>query len=243
MATLYDLLPDVASILALEPEELAGLGLELITAVDSNSPSRLHSTSFTSLETLGSFPQQDRESIQYVMAEGWNWLIREGLIAPRPGDTSGWHFLTRRGKQLKNRKGLAAYANSVLLPRATLHPAIVESCWPAFIRGDYDTAVFQAFRELEVAIRNAGAFKPEDYGVVMARKAFHETNGLLTDHSKPAAEREALANLMAGALGSYKNPHSHRKVQLGAEEASEMVVLSSHLLKIVESRRGHGVRS
>lgn len=235
MTTLHDLLPDAASILALEPEELAGLALELIN--DSESPSRLNPSSITNPETIGAYAQSDREPVRLAMAEGWSWLVREGLLAPIPGDTFGWHFVTRRGKKLKNREGTTAYVNSVLLPRSTLHPSIVNECWPTFMRGDYDTSVFQAFRELEVAIRDAGNFGADDYGVKLARKAFHEATGPLTDQLKPPAERAALADLMVGALGSYKNPHSHRKVQLGAEEACEMIVLASHLLKIVEACR------
>ena len=92
MATLYDLLPDAPSILALEPEELAGVAMELILAGEGSGPSRLHPNSFTSLETIGAFPQAVRDEIAHALAEGWNWLIREGLLAPRPGDTHGWHF-------------------------------------------------------------------------------------------------------------------------------------------------------
>jgi len=43
-------------------------------------------------------------------------------------------------------------------------------------------------------------------------------------------------NLMTGSLGSYKNPHSHRRVSITASEAREMPLLASHLMRIVEVR-------
>jgi uncharacterized protein (TIGR02391 family) len=236
MTTLYDLLPDAASILALEPEELAGLALELINASEPNTQSRLHPTSFSSSGTIGPFAQADREHIRFAMAEGWNWLVCEGLLAPTPGETHGWHFVTRRGKKITNREDLAAYVNSSLLPRSMLHPAIAKVCWPTYMRGDYATAVFQAFKELEVTIREAGNFKFDENGVDLVRRAFDETSGPLTDQSKPATERAALLALMVGAVGSYNNPYSHRQIRLGAEEACEMIILASHLLKIAEAR-------
>ena len=236
MATLYEIIPDASSILSLEPEELAGLAIELLNSSGANAPSRLHPTSFTSPETLGAFPQPVRDQIALVMAEGWHWLVQEGFIAPRPGDTFGWHFITRRGQKVRNRAELNGYVNSVILPRKLLHPAVASACWSAFMRGEYDTAVFQAYREVEVAVRAAGKYNANDYGPDLARRAFDAKNGPLTDMPKPTAEREALAHLVAGALGSYKNPHSHRKVQLSVEEAVEMVILASHILKIVESR-------
>jgi hypothetical protein len=68
-------------------------------------------------------------------------------------------------------------------------------------------------------------------------KAFDKDTGPLTDKTQPEAERDALAHLFAGAIGSYKNPHSHGTVTISdSKEAQEMTMLASHLLRIVESR-------
>lgn len=114
-----------------------------------------------------------------------------------------------------------------------LHPRILEACWTSYFRGEYDTAVFKAFRELEIEIRTAGDYPAHFVGPDLARRAFHE-DGPLSDKSIPVAERQALSSIMAGAIGSYKNPHSHRKVTLDAVEAAEMLILASHLLKILD---------
>ena len=72
--------------------------------------------SFTSHDTIGNYRPAKREQIEFALAEGWHWLVQEGLIAPKPGDTYGWHFITRRGKKIKNREGLSAYRSSVCCP-------------------------------------------------------------------------------------------------------------------------------
>ena len=100
------------------------------------------------------------------------------------------------------------------------------------MRGDLDEAVRTSFIAVEVAVRNAGKFSASDLGVDLMRKAFQSDKGPLTRNSDPPAEREGLMHLFAGAILSYKNPHSHRFVKLSdPREAWEQVMLATHLFR------------
>jgi uncharacterized protein (TIGR02391 family) len=245
MPTLCDLVPDVEVLLALEPEMLAGSLLQLVPSITQNG--RFHPDSmqipFEGNPHLATnalrYPQQQRGSMEGAVAEAWHWLKANSLVIPERGQNglNGWCVLTRRGQQVINAGSIDEFRRAVSFPKVLLHESIRDDVWLALVTNDLDTAVFKAFRQVEIAVRNAGAYTATDLGVPLMRRAFHPDDGPLTKMTDPASEREALASLFAGAIGSYKNPHSHRNVALTEEtEAYEMVLLASHLLRIVDSR-------
>ncbi len=138
----------------------------------------------------------------------------------------GFRFLEREFRRVVRKYGL--------MPETYVHPLIVKASFRLLNSGEFDSAVLKAFKTIESGIRRRIKASADDIGVNLIRRAFHPENGPLTDMALPKAEREALCHYLAGAFGYYKNPCSHRDVEMDFLSAFERLVVASDLLKIVE---------
>lgn len=241
MQSIHSLLPDPEILLALEPEELAGFVLEIFNSSVRKEKGSVSVGNFISPEWLRDYPYEHHNDIRYALVEALVWLKNEGLLAPDP-DQRGDNFLfiTRRGRKLKNAAAVEDYRKANLLPKELLHPIMVDKIWPLFLRREYDPAVFQAFKEVEVAVRYVVEYTEEDCDVELdlelMEKAFHPENGKMMDANQTEEEKQAILALFTGAMGLYKNPLCHRNINFTAEGAAEAIIFANHLFKIVDSR-------
>ena len=226
-------IPKAEDVLELQPEELGGVILRAI--VEDGGDVHLHNFIVGLRQVTQVYPDAPTDQLEQAIGEAWGWMEAQGLIASK-GDS--WQFVTRRGRAVAGQKAFTDFRKASLLPRELLHPTLAASAWRNFIRGNYDTAVFEAFKAVEESVRDAGGFSARAIGTDLMRKAFHPDTGPLTDLTLVLAERQALSALFSGAIGSYKNPVSHRTVALeDATETGEILILASHLLRIVEARK------
>jgi uncharacterized protein (TIGR02391 family) len=156
------------------------------------------------------YPADKHNDLYRALMESWMWLEREGMLAPSPFSAQGFYFITRRGAKMARPVDLDEYRKASRLPPDPLHPRLVQKIWGSFIRGDYESAIFQAFKEVEIAVREGAVLGPSEIGVALMRRAFDPRSGALREPSAPHGEREALSHLFAGAIGYCKNPTSHR---------------------------------
>jgi uncharacterized protein (TIGR02391 family) len=235
--TLLQAFPEPKDIIAAQPEELAGVLLETL-------PSLLQSggVTFHALEHVfypphgGGYPIPPNRGVVLALAEALAWLQQQGLLVRDPVQPGTWYVLTRRGQQIRTRGDLEAFCRGRELPTALIRPEILEKAHHLYLRGDYDVAVFQAFKIVEMRVREYTSAPAEWPAQKVMRQAFHPSDGLLTDSDLPSSEQHAMSDLFAGAMGHAKNPPSHRDVNLQRQEAARLIVFASYLLDLVELR-------
>lgn len=176
----------------------------------------------------------NRVIVEQYVADGISWLLARGLLGPAADTVPGGAWkLTSDGLDAAKR-GSATHIEASLRLHADLHPALNEIARPNFASGAYATAVFEATRQVEIAVREAAGFEKRQLGVQMMRDAF-KVGGPLADANEVVPEQEAVRDLFTGAIGAFKNPTSHRTVEFDSPiEAASIIHLADLLLRIVD---------
>ncbi len=246
MFSLSSLVSNAVDLLELEVEELAGVLLIHLHSCNQGDCTAVQNGLVSQESFFMAYHRRKpreygarHDEVVSALMEAWAWLQSEGLLVRN--SNNNWLFFSRRGKQIKSHEDVASYLKAHMLPKRQIHPLIAGKVYPPFLRGEYDTAIFQAFKEVEVAVRQAGRFPIDQVGENLMRAAFAVPNaeknvaaGPLTDTQLPAAEQKAMAHLFAGAFGFYRNPAGHRHVPTHPQESAEVIMFASQLLRIVD---------
>ena len=126
-----------------------------------------------------------RREVEKKIGRAWKTLEDDGLMEEPDFDNgkNGFRVPSEKGKGAAAAVDFAAAVMGGRFTRDMFHPSLPDAAWNAFRAGDYDTAVFEALKTVEVAVRNKGLGKngiiAEDHGVTLMRKAFDPNGGPL----------------------------------------------------------------
>jgi uncharacterized protein (TIGR02391 family) len=232
--------PPATELINLPPDAIAQFMLLHLCDMDNQfSVSSFGRYNYLNSNEIIDFAREARVNVDPIMkllAQGWLWLENEGLICPRPDQPTGdFYFVTEKGVRFREPRDFQSYRKGKFLPHEILDKVLLEKVYPLFISGDYDTAVFRAFKEIEVRVRQKSGMPQSAIGIDLMRMAFNPEKGFLASKDIHKAEKQALSDLYAGGIGIFKNPSSHREVKFEeAEDVAKIILFADYLLKLLE---------
>jgi hypothetical protein len=113
MQSLIVAIPDVNTLLALEPEELGAKILFLLRKTRPDPGGFFLGNLIVELwppnylpKSVSQYPREKVAEVNQAISEAWAWLEAQGLLIPAPdtNGASGWRLLSRRARELKQKQ-------------------------------------------------------------------------------------------------------------------------------------------
>lgn len=182
---------------------------------------------------------QGRPDAVAALSEAWAWLLNRGLVVRNVNQSAVEAIVISRQGHEALERGLP-WLRAVHRLDVELVPELEAKARPQFLRGDFEAAAFMAMKEVEVRVRTMGSLPASVLGVPLMQQAFRppknadEQGGPLHRPDDEPGEAVAVMNLFAGAIGLFKNPASHRRVDFtDPTEAAEVVLLADLLMRLL----------
>lgn len=217
---LSDLIKDADVLCALEPDEL---GLRMLPAfVDWDQTYRSTPLTLDTFLTMvcgdgrgypGQYGHEHAARVRLAGSEAWAWLEGQALLFKHPGYVEPNHvrMLSRRGSQLAREPNPRRVLSARRIPKESLHPTIREDVWSLYHRGKYDTAIFEAMKAVEVAVRTAAglaAWRPQiSAKTLCAKPSMLRAARLLT--TKPSQRKSKRAVIFLPVPSAPTKIHTH----------------------------------
>jgi uncharacterized protein (TIGR02391 family) len=140
-------------------------------------------------------------------------LRRIGYIVQNPRTpTPNVYILTESGRAEARKSIDQMKLITINIEDLLSRPDLLNKVRADYESGDYDSAIFKAFKMLEESVREKSKEPANVLGVNLMSAAFRDGGKLSHPEIQVIPEREALHQLMRGAIGWFKNPGSHRTV-------------------------------
>ncbi len=222
---IHEIIPDPEALLRLEPEEVGGIVLEYLKSLNPGD-GQLNRYNFNLPDTVQGYPPQYQQRVTAALMEGWMWLERELLIAPRPGATGDWVIITRRGEQIKSAADLAAFR------QASAQPATppLDDLLPLYRRSAFDADLVSMAETATDTEPLALAMIDVDHF-----KRFNDEHGHQTGDEVLRAVAEAIRSCVSLKGRAYRYGGEELAILLPNYTIDEAVALAERVRKQIEA--------
>jgi uncharacterized protein (TIGR02391 family) len=162
-------------------------------------------------------------------------LLRDGYI--RPLRKQGCYDLTSKGvKTVLKKEDEMLFPHFDIALVLSSRYSLFNKIYADYLEGDYESAIFKAFKLLEETVRKKARLPFSDKVESIMSDAFKPRGGRLRYlYAETEGEQEGLHFMMRGAIMFFKSPRSHRTVEFDdPNKAIEILSFSKYLLDLVD---------